>query len=98
VGVYKSTDGGTTWSLVPGSDIFFQRAIGQMALDNAGNLLVPLASGIRGISSVLSGGVESNGTPAHPLATRGLYRQTGKPATPLHVFSQRRLQHAARRQ
>src|SRR5450759_4672813 len=44
VGIYLSTDGGESWSLVPGSGKFFQRAIGQLALDNAGNLLVPIAS------------------------------------------------------
>jgi len=76
VGIYKTTDGGQTWTLVPGSDIFFQRAIGQMALDNAGNLLVPLASGVRGISAVTSGAL-SSGSTTHPLVTRGLWRQTG---------------------
>jgi hypothetical protein len=76
VGIYKTTDGGQTWTLVPGSDIFFQRAIGQMAFDNAGNLLVPIASSVRGISSVASGASSSAAT-GHPLATRGLYRQTG---------------------
>jgi hypothetical protein len=80
VGIYKTTDGGATWTLVPGSDIFFQRAIGQMALDNAGNLLVPIASAIRGISSVTSG-ASSNGNADHPLAVRGLYRQTGSTFT-----------------
>jgi hypothetical protein len=76
VGIYKTTDGGQTWTLVPGSDIFFQRGIGQMALDNGGNLLVPVASAVRGISSVSSGAV-SSGNAAHPLVTRGLWRQTG---------------------
>jgi hypothetical protein len=76
VGIYKTTDGGDTWSLVPGSGIFFQRAIGHMAFDNAGNLLVPIASAIRGVSSVTSG-ASSSGNAAHPLVTRGLYRQTG---------------------
>jgi hypothetical protein len=76
VGIFKTTDGGQTWALVPGSDIFFQRAIGQMDLDNAGNLLVPIASAVRGISSVSSGAVSSAST-AHPLVTRGLWRQTG---------------------
>src|SRR5256714_2321582 len=76
VGIYKSTDGGDTWTLVPGSDIFFQRAIGQMDLDNAGNLLVPIASSVRGVSSVTSG-ASSSGSTTHPLVTRGLYRQTG---------------------
>src|SRR3954470_740062 len=55
VGIYKTTDGGQTWNLVPGSNIFFQRAVGQMALDSAGNLLVPIASAVRGVSSVSSG-------------------------------------------
>ena len=59
VGIYKTTNGGDSWSLVPGSDIFFQRSIGQMALDNAGNLLVPIASGVRGISSVSGGSISS---------------------------------------
>jgi hypothetical protein len=68
----------------PGSDIFFQRAIGQMALDNAGNLLVPIASAIRGISSVTSG-ASSSGNAGHPLAVRGLYRQTG--ATFTRIFT-----------
>jgi len=80
VGIYKTTDGGQTWTLVPGSDIFFQRSIGQMAFDNAGNLLVPIDSGVRGISSV-SSGASSSGSTAHPLVTRGLYRQTGSTFT-----------------
>ena len=80
VGIYKTTDGGDTWTLVPGSGIFFQRAIGQMDLDNAGNLLVPIASGVRGVSSVTSGAL-SSGSTDHPLTTRGLYRQTGSTFT-----------------
>jgi len=84
VGVYKSTDGGTTWSLVPGSDIFFQRAIGQMALDNGGNLLVTVASAVRGISSV-SSGAGSSGNADHPLVSRGLYRCNGATCTQIFV-------------
>jgi hypothetical protein len=76
VGIFKTTNGGQTWSLVAGSDIFFQRSIGKMAFDNAGNLLVPIGSGVRGISSVTSG-ASSSGSTTHPLVTRGLYRQTG---------------------
>jgi len=76
VGIYKTTDGGDTWSLVPGGDVFFQRSIGRMALDSAGNLLVPIGSGVRGISST-SGGSLSSGSTDHPLAVRGLWRQTG---------------------
>jgi len=84
VGIYKSVDGGYTWSLVPGSDIFFQRAIGQMALDNAGNLLVPVASGVRGIDST-DGGATSSGATGHALASRGLYRQNGSTFTQIFV-------------
>ena len=84
VGVYKTTDGGQTWTLVPGSDIFFQRAIGQMAFDNDGNLLVTVASAVRGISSVSSGAV-SSGNADHPLVSRGLYRCNGVPCTQIFV-------------
>ena len=73
VGIYKTTDGGQDLALVPGSDIFFQRSIGQMAFDNAGNLLVPIASGVRGVSSVSSGAV-GRASGRHPLSAR-LYRQ-----------------------
>src|SRR5207248_11004447 len=84
VGIYKSTDGGSNWTFVPGSDIFFQRAIGQMAFDKNGNLLVPIASSIRGVSSVTSGESSSPAT-GHPLISRGLYRQTGNTFTQIVV-------------
>jgi hypothetical protein len=76
VGIYKTTDGGQTWALVPGSDIFFQRAVGDLAFDGAGNLLVAVASSVRGVSSVTSGALSSAST-THPLVTRGVWRQTG---------------------
>ena len=84
VGVYKLTDGGNSWTLVPDSGKFFQRAIGQMALDNAGNLLVPIASGVRGISSV-TGGASSSGATGHPLISRGVYRCDGVTCTQIFV-------------
>jgi len=73
VGVYKTTNGGQTWTLVPDTAKFFQRAIGQMDFDNAGKLLITVASSIRGVSSVTSG-ASSSGATGHPLATRGVYR------------------------
>jgi hypothetical protein len=74
-GIYKTTDGGNTWSLVPGTDLFTDRAIGDMTFDKDGNLLVGLASAIRGVSSVTGGAV---GCPTpHGCAVRGVYRQTG---------------------
>jgi hypothetical protein len=84
VGVYKSTDGGNTWALVPDSGKFFQRSIGQMAIDNGGNLLVPIASGIRGVSSVTSG-ASSSGATGHPLISRGVYRCNGVTCTQIFV-------------
>src|SRR5437868_57485 len=89
VGVYKSTDGGQTWNLVPDSGKFFQRAIGQMAIDNSGtatngSLLVPIASGVRGVSSVTSG-ASSSGATGHPLVSRGLYRCDGVTCSQIFV-------------
>jgi hypothetical protein len=83
VGIYKTTDGGQTWALVPGSEIFFNRSIGQMALDNAGNLLVPIDSGVRGISS--TGGAvgrasSSTAASARALSTNRRYFHLDPPA------------------
>src|SRR3984893_18202511 len=80
VGIYKTTDGGNTWALVPGSDIFFQRGIGEMDFDKDGKLLVPIASSVRGINSEDSGALSSGAT-GHPLPTRGLYRCDGVSCT-----------------
>ena len=66
LGIYKSTDGGDTWSFVPGSDIFRDRAIGALAFDKDHNLLVGLTSAIRGVSSVSSGGAIGCNTPTTP--------------------------------
>jgi hypothetical protein len=82
-GIYKSTDGGDTWALVPGSDLFTDRAVATMSIDSGGNLLVGLAGAIRGVSSVTGGAV---GCPTpHGCAVRGLYRQTG--ATFTRIFT-----------
>jgi hypothetical protein len=59
VGIYKTTDGGKTWTLLPGSAIFATRSIGKIAVDptNPGHLYVAVARGIRGYSSVTGGAV-----------------------------------------
>ena len=87
LGIYKSTDGGDTWSFVPGSEVFRDRAIGALAFDKDHNLLVGLASAIRGVSSVSSGGAIGCNTPTTPPGcnVRGLYRQTG--ATFTRIFT-----------
>jgi hypothetical protein len=74
MGIYKSTDGGDSWTLVAGSDAFQGRSISSMVLDKDGNLVVGVARGVRGISSV-TGGATSN--PPAGAAAFGLYRQTG---------------------
>src|SRR4029077_20153688 len=56
--------------------VFVQQSIGYMAFDSRGNRLVPIGSGVRGISST-SGGSLSSGSTNHPLAIRGLWRQSG---------------------
>ena len=74
-GIYKTTDGGNTWTTVAGSDLFTDRAISDMTFDKDGNLLIGIASAIRGVSSVTGGSV---GCPTpHGCAVRGVYRQTG---------------------
>ena len=50
LGIYKSTDGGNTWALVPGSTLFDDRAVGALALDSSGHLLVGLDSAVRGVT------------------------------------------------
>ena len=72
-GIYKSTDGGDSWTLVAGSDAFRGRSLSSLALDRSGSLLVGVARGVRGVSSV-TGGATSNPPVAAAL---GLYRQTG---------------------
>ncbi len=73
MGIYKTTDGGQTWSRVAGSNLFEGRSISSLVLDKDGNLLVGVARGVRGVSSV-TGGATSNPPVA---AAFGLYRQTG---------------------
>ncbi len=91
LGIYKTTDGGDNWSLVPGSIIFRDRAVSDMAFDGAGNLLVGLTSAIRGVTSVSNGGAVGCFTPTSPpgCSTRGVYRQTGATFTRIFTASSR---------
>ena len=83
MGIYKTTDGGSNWTLVPGSSLFRDRAVSSMVFDGSGNLLIGLASAIRGVSSVTGGAV---GCPTpNGCATRGVYRQTGNTFTLLRA-------------
>jgi len=84
LGLWKSTDGGDTWTHLPAvtttsisgqytGDAFLNRAINSVVVDprNSNVLYVGSASAVRGISSVLSGGVV--GAPV-PLPGRGVYK------------------------
>ncbi|MDX6517548.1 MAG: hypothetical protein QOF50_394 [Gaiellaceae bacterium] len=65
VGIYKTTNGGDTWTRLPGSLQFNARSIGKIAVQpgNPNHLIVAVARGVRGISSVTGGAVSRTGTP-----------------------------------
>ena len=79
MGIYKSTDGGDTWTLLSGSSLFQGRAISSVVVDpaNASAIYVGVARGVRGISSV-TGGATSNPPIAAAL---GLYKSLDGGAT-----------------
>jgi hypothetical protein len=82
-GIYKSTDGGDTWTLLPGSAIFQGRAIASLAVTPAGDILAAIARAVRGISSV-AGVVYSNPPGAVPF---GVYKSTNGGASFANVFN-----------
>src|SRR6185369_2939667 len=81
LGLYKSTDGGDTWSLIPASTaIASTRAIGKIAIDPIDTkiIYVAVARAVRGISSTSGGAVSTTGA---PQPTLGLYKTTDGGAT-----------------
>jgi hypothetical protein len=72
VGVYKSTDGGDSWSLLPGSSFAVDNSVSAVVIDptNGNNIYVATTYGIRGFTEVDDGG--SIGT-SYPV---GLYKST----------------------
>ena len=80
LGLYKTTDGGSHWSLVPGSFAAANnRAIAWVAVQpgDAGHILIGTRSGTHGISS--NGGGSSTIAPAPPAV--GVYNSTDGGAT-----------------
>jgi hypothetical protein len=74
VGLFKSTDGGVSWSLVPGSfAVAHDRAIGSIAIDpaDAGHIFIGTGNARHGASSASGGRRTPPGAP--PL---GLYEST----------------------
>jgi hypothetical protein len=86
VGIYKSTDGGDTWAKLSAmttvaassytGGAFDGRSISSIVVDptNASTIYVGSTRGVRGISSVLSGGATTN--PPPPAPPYGLYKST----------------------
>lgn len=76
VGIYVSNDGGDTWQFLSGSlSAFYGRSISSIVVDpsNPATLYVGSTRGVRGVSSVSSGGATSNPPAAAPF---GLYKST----------------------
>ena len=86
-GVFRSTDGGDTWELLPGSArIARDRAVPSIAIDprDPRTIYVATAISVHGASSVRGGESEPPG--AAPL---GLYRSTDGGETFANVFTER---------
>jgi Arc-like DNA binding domain len=79
MGIYKSTDGGSTWTLLPGSvtapSNFRGRAVSDIAIAPNGDIIVGVARAIRGYSGN-TGGATSNPPPTTLPANFGVYRST----------------------
>ena len=72
MGIYRSTDAGTTWTLLAGSSQFQGRAISSLAITPGGDILAGIARAVRGVSSVIGGAV-SNPPVAAPF---GIYKSS----------------------
>lgn len=75
VGIYKSTDGGNSWTFLPGSAATMNaRSISSITVDpkHPGTLYVGTTRGVRGVSAVTGGAV----TLAPDAAPWGLYKTT----------------------
>ena len=86
-GIYKSTDGGDTWTLVAGSTFAVNRSISSVVIDptNASTIYVGTVRGIRGFSAVIGGGT---GNPPPPTGSPvGLYQSVDGGATFNLIFS-----------
>ena len=79
MGIYKSTNGGDTWTLLAGSvspaSNFQGRAISGIVIAPNGSILVGVARGVRGYAGN-TGGATTNPPPTTVPAPFGLYRST----------------------
>ena len=84
MGIYKSTDGGTTWSLLAGSvtapSNFRGRSVASIAITPSGAILAGIARAVRGVSAT-DGGPGSNPPTSTAPAGFGVYKSTDGGAT-----------------
>ncbi len=77
VGIYRTTDGGDTWTLLPGSALFESRSISKVVVvpGQPNHIYAGVARGIRGYSSVTGGAVSRTQGPldGSDQAPLGLY-------------------------
>lgn len=85
-GIYKSTNGGNSWSLVPGSTFAVNRSIGSVVIDptNANTIYVGTTRGVRGFSAVI-GGATGNPPPGTGSPV-GLYKSVDGGNTFTEIF------------
>src|SRR5207248_10461072 len=86
VGIYKTTNGGDSWTLLPGSQIFATRSISKVVVDptNPNHLYAGIARGIRGYASVTGGTFSRTGPCLQSPAV--LSCQDGPDQAPLGLF------------
>jgi hypothetical protein len=84
MGIYKSTDGGTTWTLLAGSvsapSNFRGRSVASIAITPSGAILAGIARAVRGVSAT-DGGPGSNPPSSTTPAGFGVYKSTDGGAT-----------------
>ena len=85
-GIYKSTNGGNSWTLLSGSAFAVNRSIGSVVIDptNSNTIYVGTTRGVRGFSAVI-GGATGNPPPGTGSPV-GLYKSTDGGNTFSEIF------------
>ena len=86
VGIYRTTDGGDNWTLLPGSQQFATRSISKIAVvpGQPNHLYAGVARGVRGIASVNGGAFSRTGACQQTADSLGC--QDGPDQAPLGLF------------
>src|SRR5579883_879842 len=83
-GIFKSTNGGDSWSLLPGSSFAINRSVGSVVIDptNSNTIYVGTTRGVRGFSAVIGG---ATGNPVTG-SNVGLYKSVDGGNTFTEIF------------